>query len=78
METERGVILEEIGMYADDPAGPGQRKAARRRLSRQPPGPAHPGKKKATLNKMTGAWPQADYKGVTTPPTEWWSPWRAA
>ena len=36
LETEREVVLEEIAMYEDDPAGPGLRRARRGRLRRAP------------------------------------------
>ncbi len=60
VETERGVILEEIGMYADDPSD-----LVSERLFAAVFHGASLGRpilgKKATLDKMTGAWLK-DYK----------------
>lgn len=53
--TERGVILEEIGMYADDPADLVSEKLFAAVFKGTPLGRPILGRK-ATLEKMTGAW----------------------
>ena len=60
VETERGVILEEIGMYADDPADLVSERLFAAVFHGSPLGRPILGRK-ATLNKMTGAWLK-DYK----------------
>ena len=60
VETERGVILEEIGMYADDPADLVSEKLFAAVFHGSPLGRPILGRK-ATLNKMTGSWLK-DYK----------------
>ncbi len=66
VQTERGVILEEIGMYADDPADLVMERMAaviykRSSLARPILG------KKATLEKMSGEWLK-EYKRTHYPP----------
>ena len=55
VESERGVILEEIGMYADDPADLVSEKLFGAVFHGTPLGRPILGRK-ATLDKMTGAW----------------------
>ena len=55
VENERGVILEEIGMYADDPTDLVSERLYAAVFHGTPLGRPILGKK-ATLNKMTGAW----------------------
>lgn len=55
VESERGVILEEIGMYADDPSDLVSEKLSAAVFHGTPLGRPILGRK-ATLDKMTGAW----------------------
>ena len=71
VETERGVILEEIGMYEDNPEDLCAERLAGAVFKGSPLARPILGRK-ATLDKMDGAWLRAYQSAPTTGPTASW------